>query len=197
MRSEGGFSLIELVFVLAMLALVLGTLMGPLVTSQQVQQRDANYATAQQEASSGLESMVAQIRQAWDMIAPDPNYVQMDVTLGSTQQLVEYDCSVPQPGSSNRQCVRVYAAIGGTLPTPTANCTGTFPSGTGCSVVVTNLTNGTGSDPVFSWAPNPTSPYYMTATVDVPSSDGQAYLGLRHEIVFSDGTLMRNLDVGN
>jgi hypothetical protein len=36
----------------------------------------------------------------------------------------------------------------------------------------------------------------MTATFEVPASNGQHY-GLGHQIVFSDGTLMRNLNVGN
>ena len=63
-------------------------------------------------------------------------------------------------------------------------------------VVARNLLNGTTSSPVFSFGPDPNAPYYMTATLVVPASDGKAY-GLNHSIVLSDGTLMRNLNVSN
>jgi hypothetical protein len=63
-------------------------------------------------------------------------------------------------------------------------------------VAIANLVNGTVPDPVFSFAPDPISPYYMTATIKVPASGGAAN-GLTHSIVLSDGALMRNQNVGN
>lgn len=183
--TEAGFSLIELLIVLSILALVLATLVGPMVTGQRVEAKVDNYATAQQDASTGLESMVAQIRQATTIFASSGNSVTMNVTLGAQQLLVSYECDIAQSGTPYRECMRVQTSQGGTLPS--------FASG---QIVVTRLLNGTPSSPVFSWGPDPNAPYYMTATVDVPASAGQ-YYGLNHTIVFSDGALMRNLNVGN
>jgi hypothetical protein len=109
----------------------------------------------------------------------------MNVTLEGVALQVYYECDIPQTGTSYRQCVRVQAAQGAALPA--------LASGT---VVMTNLVNGTTTSPVFTLYPNSIAPYYMTATISVPASAGAAG-GLTSSIVFSDGALMRNLNVGN
>jgi Tfp pilus assembly protein PilW len=184
-RTDGGFGVIELLVVLALLTLVLGALMGPMISTMRGQARDANYASAQQDARTGLDSMVSQIRQASAILSTTSNSVEFNVTLAGTAQHVLYECDVPQPGTSYRECVRLQAAAGVSLP---ALATG--------AVKIRNLTNGTGPDPVFSFGPDPVAPYYMTATIKVPSSGGTAS-SLQHPIVFTDGVLMRNLNVGN
>jgi hypothetical protein len=164
---------------------VMGALMGPMIVSAHSQVRDSSYAQAQDTARSQLDEMVAQIRQATAVIASGPNFVEMNVSLGGTSYLVYYECDVAQTGTPYRECVRLQVPAGSSLP---AVSTG--------APVITNLLNGTTSSPVFSWGPDPVAPYYMTATISVPASDG-SYLGLQHSIVFSDGALMRNLNVGN
>jgi type II secretory pathway pseudopilin PulG len=179
--------LVELLVVVSLLALVLGLLMAPLINSQRVANRDVNYAFAQQNARTGLDSMVSQIRQATAIWSSGPYEVQMNVNLRGQSYLVGYWCDVPQPGPPNQhfnECVRVSTNPGGTLP----------PLSQG-AVVVKNLLNGT-STPVFSWGPDRNAPYYMSATVAVPASGGRNG-GLSHSIVFTDGALMRNLNVGN
>jgi hypothetical protein len=109
----------------------------------------------------------------------------MNVSLNGTSLLVQYECDIPQPGTSYRECVRVQAPVGGNLPSLSTG-----------AVVVANLQNGTSTNPVFSWGPDPNAPYYMTATIQVPASGGNN-IGLGHSLVFSDGALMRNLNVGN
>jgi type II secretory pathway pseudopilin PulG len=192
LRGEDGYSLVELLVAISLLVLVLGLLMSPMIFSAKTQTRDANYAFAQQQAQSGLESMVSQIRQATAILSSGSDSVTMNVTLGGTAYVVEYDCSAVQPrpaGSTlpagTTECLRYSALQGNALPA-------TY------SVVVTNLLNQTSTPqtPVFSWGPDLNAPYYMTATIDVPSGNG-AYGGLNHGIVFSDGALMRNLNVGN
>jgi hypothetical protein len=129
--------------------------------------------------------MVAQIRQATAILASGSNFVEMNVSLQGTALLVQYQCDVAQPGTAYRECVRVQAPAGGNLP----------PLSSGVPVV-TNLQNGTSTNPVFSWGPDANSPYYMTATIQIPASAAKN-IGLTHSIVFSDGALMRNLNVGN
>lgn len=196
-RSEAGFSLIEVLVTAGLTALVLGALMNPLVVSQRIETRDTNYDYAQQAARTGLDSMVAQIRQATSF-TPQGNTVVINVTLNQTALTVEYECDIQQPGSTiYHECVRVQVAQGSTLPS-ISSCivaVGATPPSY-CSIVVTNMLNGSYASPVFTWGPDPNAPYYMTATIQVPASNG-SYLGLTHSITLSDGALMRNLNVGN
>jgi prepilin-type N-terminal cleavage/methylation domain-containing protein len=186
--SEAGFTLIEILVVVALLVTVLGLLMAPLTLSMKQQSTNENYAFAQQQARTAIESMVAQVRQANAMITTDAtsNIIDMNVTLNGSTVQVYYECDVNQPGTSYHECIRVQAAVGSTIT-----------SLTGGSVVATNLLNGTAADPVFSLAPSGFAPYYMTATLKVPASDGASTSKLTHTIAFTDGALMRNLNVGN
>jgi hypothetical protein len=184
-RGERGSSLIEVMIGVSLMVLVMGALMGPMIVSAHSQARDANYAQSQDQARAGLDSMVAEIRQATAIIASGPNFVQMDVSLRGTAYVVDYECDIGQAGTQYRECVRVQAPLGSSLPSLSTG-----------KPVVTNLVNGTPTSAVFSWGPDPVAPYYMTATIAVPASGG-ASLGLKHSLVFSDGGLMRNLNVGN
>jgi prepilin-type N-terminal cleavage/methylation domain-containing protein len=185
--SEAGFTLIEVIVVATLLSVVVGVLMAPLILSSKQQTKTMNYAFAQQEARTALESMVAQVRQANAVLTPDSNTnsIDMNVTLNGTTVQVYYECDIVQPGTSYHECVRVQAAVGATLPS--------LSTGT---VVARNLLNGTATDTVFSLGPSGPAPYYMTATLKVPASGGTNN-GLTHSIVFSDGALMRNMNVGN
>jgi type II secretory pathway pseudopilin PulG len=183
-RLEAGYSLVEVLVVALLLALVLGALMQPLIISQHIETRDTNYDAAQQQARTGLESMVAQIRQSTSF-TPSDNAVILNVSLRGVPLTVEYECDIVQAGTSYHECLRTQVAYGGTLPSITTG-----------AVVVRNLVNGTATSPVFTWGPDPNAPYYMTATIDVPASGGSK-IGLNHTIVLSDGALMRNLNVGN
>lgn len=185
-QSEAGFTLIEILIVAGLLALVLGVLLQPMALSERIETRDVKYNEAQQSARVGLDSMVAQIRQATSF-APSANAVVINVTLAGTPLTVEYECDISQPGSSQyHECLRTQVAQGGTLPAITTG-----------SIVLQNLLNGTYAAPVFTWGPDPNAPYYMTATIQVPASGGNSYLGLTHAITLSDGALMRNLNIGN
>jgi type II secretory pathway pseudopilin PulG len=177
--------LVEMLVVIALLVAVGGALMVPLITAQHVQARDSDYAYAQQTARAGLDGMVHQIRQAYAVLSTTPNSIEFDVSLAGTDYHVYYECDVPQPNTSYRECVRLQAAAGAALP-PLSSAT----------VVATNLTNGTLGDPVFTFAPDAFSPTYATATLKVPASGG-VNGGLTHSIVLSNGVLLRNQTVGD
>jgi prepilin-type N-terminal cleavage/methylation domain-containing protein len=189
-QQEGGFTLVEVLVSISLLAVVLGLLMVPIVDSQRIETRDENYAYSQQEARTGVESMVAQIRQATAILSqPSQNAVVFNITLAGQALTVLYECDINQPnspqGTTYHECVRAQTVQGGN-PNPS--------SGT---VVARNLLNGDSTNHVFSFGPDQNAPYYMTATLWVPSSDGSNTHGLTHTIVLSDGTLMRNLNVAN
>jgi prepilin-type N-terminal cleavage/methylation domain-containing protein len=183
--GQAGFTLIELLVVLAIVVIVFSALLVPIVTAQNVQSRDAEYAYAQQNARTGLDAMVHQIRQAYAVLSTTPNAIEFNVSLNGVDYHVYYECDVAQPGTSYQKCVRLQAPAGAALP---ALSTGT--------TAVTNLTNGTLADPVFAFTPNGFSPTYVTATLKVPASGGTNG-GLTHSIALSDGVLLRNQAVSN
>jgi prepilin-type N-terminal cleavage/methylation domain-containing protein len=190
LRGERGYTLTEMLIAMLILTVVVGGIMSALVFTQKTENRDANYTFAQNDARSQLDLMVSQIRQAWNIISSGPNFVDMDVNLNGTSYQVYYECDIAQPGTSYKECIRVQTTVGATIS-----------SLTGAPVAITNLTNGTVGNPVFSWGPSPIAPYYMTATINVPANDGlsggSGGTGISHSIVFSDGALMRNLNVQN
>ncbi len=196
--DQRGQSLIEVLVAAALSVLVLGTIGTLLVTSQRQAQKNANYDIAQASAQAELDKMVGQIRDALDIVSWGPNSVDMDVDVGSTEYQVYYECDV-SAGNGWNKCVRLQTTVGATLPALSTAAT-----------VIPFLTNGTSAQPVFSWtneatAPGATNttpnlaPDYVTATVDVPASDGVTVsrLSINRTIVFTDGALIRNLDVEN
>jgi prepilin-type N-terminal cleavage/methylation domain-containing protein len=185
LAAERGFTIFEVLVAAVLFAIVLGALLEPLEVSQRTQVRDINYAYAQQEERTGLDSMVSQIRQAYAVLSTTSNAIEINVNLNGVAEHVYYECDIPQSGTSYQECVRTQAAAGAALPPTT--------SGT---VVLRNLTNGTAVDPVFTFSPDPINPYYLTATIKVPAS-GATNGGLTHSIVFSDGVLMRNQNIGD
>jgi prepilin-type N-terminal cleavage/methylation domain-containing protein len=200
-ENQAGFTLVEVLVVATLVSIVGALLMWPLVLSGRAQQRDANYAYSQQEARTGLESMVAQIREAryfnglisTSLSTMSFNTLDFVVDRNQSDLRIVYECDIPQPGTNGayNECVRAQSTNVTVAPSV---ATGT--------VVVRNLLNGSGTDPVFTLGPSSNSPYYMTATIKQPASGGTsaqggtAY-GLQHQIVFTDGALMRNLNVLN
>jgi hypothetical protein len=174
-----------MLLVLSVLVGVFAALVWPLETSQRVQLRDTEYAFAQQNARTGLDSMARQIRQSYAVLSTTPNAIEIRVDLGGVDEHVLYECDVVQTGTSYRECVRVQAAAGSALP---ALSTGT--------VVIPNLLNGTLADPVFTYSPNNVYPSYVTATVKVPASGG-TNSPYTHSIVLSLGVLLRGVLAGD
>jgi len=193
LRDQRGYTLVELLVAMVLTAVVLGGIVTTVVLAARIQTRDSRYAYAQDDARTGLDRMVNEIRQAVTIIASGPNFVDMNVYLDSGGQpqeyQVDYECDIPQPGTPYNECVRVQAAVGASLPSLSTG-----------DPVIEDLQNGTATNPVFSWGPSSIAPYYMTATIDVPASDGgntTLGMGFTHTVAISDGALMRNLDVQN
>lgn len=184
-----GDTLVEVAIAAAISVVVLGAIVSFVVVVQRTEVSTANYAYAQSTARSGLNTMVSEIRAAWNVISAGPNYVDMDVDLNGTAYQVYYECDVAEAGTSYNECVRLQATVGAALPSLSTG-----------SPAITNLENGTATSPVFSWSPDAIAPYYMTATIDVPAASGSTTrlgLGLSNTVVFSDGALMRNENVQN
>jgi type II secretory pathway pseudopilin PulG len=185
LSDETGVTLIELLLGMAMSVIVFGAITAMLTSASRAENANVQYEWAQEQGRAGLDEMAAEVRQASAILSTTPNSVEFNETRGGVAQHVLFDCDVVQPHTSYQECVRVQGAVGGSLP----------PLSQG-KVVVSFLTNGTATDPVFSFSPDPIAPDFVTLTVKVPASGGH-HLGLTNSIVFSDGVLMRNEYVGN
>jgi hypothetical protein len=183
--EEGGFALVELLVVTALLAVVLVAVLDVLDTAAQTVPRDVEWTHAVEEGRVGVARMVRELRQADTIRGATPNAVDFEITRGGQARRVMYSCDVAEAGTGRRRCTRVEAASGAALPAPATG-----------APVVARVLNGTPEDPVFTYAPDAVAPRYVTVRVRVPSTGerraGAAGAAAGHAVVLSDGAFLRN-----
>ncbi|GAC1438152.1 MAG: hypothetical protein NVSMB51_13540 [Solirubrobacteraceae bacterium] len=185
MRDEGGFMLIELLVVTAVLIVVVGATLALLDTGTRAENRDQEYAAEVAAAQVGLARMTREIRQASSVTSANPNSIDFFVTLGGQALHVFYECDFPNVGTAYNECLRTSVAAGGSLPAPSTG-----------APVIPRILNGTVADPVFSYAPNSISPTYADVKLKLPAAGELKSGGLSHSTVLDSGGYLRNLDVG-
>lgn len=185
-QSEGGFTVVELLVVMALLLIVVGATFSLLEFGARTAARDNQFANEIAAGQSGLSRMVHEIRQASSVTATTPNSIDFLVTIGGQSRRVFYACDMPQPATPYRACVRLSVAAGAALP----------PLSTGAPIV-TRIVNGTVSEPVFTFSPSAIAPTYVDARLMLPAAGelGSAR-GMHHNTVLDSGAYLRNLDVG-
>jgi prepilin-type N-terminal cleavage/methylation domain-containing protein len=197
-RDEAGLTLIELTVVMALFAIVLGAVMGPMIFTQKQAPKDITYAQSISDATSGLQRMMREIRNAYKINATDGDptsgagsMIDFSAYLndgsGSDQDYeVRYDCAQPSKTKTGYYaCVRVAAKTGTALP---AISTG--------AVIIDRVK----SPNVFTFdgvngTPDLIYPSYIQANVQVPAG-GSLYNGLKHLITLNNGTALPNLQNG-
>ncbi len=112
---EDGFTLIELVVVMALTTVVLGAMLTLLYNSQQVQAGDAEWAQVMQEGRAGLSRMTRELRQASRIEKAEANAVLFHATIGGKPLEIKYECAVAQTASLTT-CARYAAEEGKGLP---------------------------------------------------------------------------------
>jgi type II secretory pathway pseudopilin PulG len=185
--GERGQSLVEVLIAAVVTVIVLTAVGSLLVGSSRDQVKQANFDLSLSSAQDELDTMVSQLSQATNIVSAGGNSVDFDVTLAGTAYQVFYECDIPAANGLEK-CVRQQAAVGATLPSLDT-----------ASTVIPQISNGTTTDPVFSWSSSSgISPDYVTATVRVPESDGApSSQSLGGTIALSDGALMRNVYIEN
>lgn len=112
---EDGFTLIELIVVMALTTVVLGGMLTLLYNSQQIQAGDAEWAQVMQEGRTGLSRMTRELRQASKLEKAEANAVVFHATIGGKALEIKYECGVAQTASLTT-CVRYAAEEGKGLP---------------------------------------------------------------------------------
>lgn len=189
-RGQEGFTLPELLVVMAILPIALITLLGALDTTAQLAPRSVQHAGAVGEAGTGMSRAIREIRRTYRVVGTTPNSLTfLTETAGVTTQ-INISCSLPSAavgddGTALRRCVRTSAPEGTALPAPDAG-----------AVLIDRVVNGTETDPVFEYAPSAIAPTYVRMLVKVPAR-GEGNKGSRTEpIIIEDGTLLRNNALG-
>lgn len=190
LRGQEGFTLPELLVVMAILPVVVIALFSTLDTAGKLAPRTVEYSQAVQSAGNGMSRAIRELRQTYRVVATTPNSVTfLTARAGSVAMQVNISCTVPsgdtENGAALRRCVRTQAAVGSALPNPN---TGT--------VLVDDILNGTLEDPVFEYTPNAIHPTFVRMYVRLPAR-GEGEAGTRtHPITLDDGTLLRNNSLG-
>ncbi|MCW2991915.1 MAG: hypothetical protein JWM73_2509 [Solirubrobacterales bacterium] len=187
--EEDGFTLIELVMVLALLPVVLIALLSALDTSAKLAPSTVNYADAVEQSGNGLSLAIREIRQAYRVIGTTPNSMTFLRVVKGVDTQVSISCGVSSTtlddsGAPLHRCVRTSAPVGTALPSPVTG-----------KILVDRLMNGTATDPVFDYTPDAIAPTFVQMVVRVPSR-GEGRTGASHPITIDDGTLLRNNAMG-
>jgi Tfp pilus assembly protein PilV len=215
--AEAGVTLIELLVASGMLLLVLTGILSVLTRSLRTENAGRQFAHEIQDAQTGLARMAREIRQADSIVLASATTIRF-VLPGATAYVVQYECDVPQTGTTFTQCMRTKAVLGANVDPNSVS----MPAATTGAPTVLRVTNGaitSGADPnaVFHYqAPGqagidstgqpvdangaPIPPTYVEARVSVPSAGknaGTPLAEMSHTTVLSSGAYLRNADIGS
>jgi type II secretory pathway pseudopilin PulG len=180
--SEGGFALVELLVACAVAGIVFTATLVLLVSGQQIQARDSEWALTLQEGRAGLGRMLRDIRQASKVEEAKAGSILFLATISGKSWTIKYECGVSQAGTAYTECVRFAAEEGKALPS----------SG---SAIVRDVLNGS---EVFSYSPSAAAPTIARVKIEIPAkgtlkpATGSGY---KHRVVLEDAAFMRNLDL--
>jgi type II secretory pathway pseudopilin PulG len=169
LRSQAGFSLLELTMAATLLGVVVIAILAVADTSQKLAPKDQERAHAIRETQTGLHQMTRELRQAHAIVSTSPTAMTVRVLVNGVEQEVTYRCDQPHPTNSAwKRCLR------------------------GTRLVVDRVLN----NPVFEYTRSrPTGPItFVNAKVEVPAA-GDLKDGHAHSIVLDDGFYMRNLNL--
>jgi prepilin-type N-terminal cleavage/methylation domain-containing protein len=176
MTDERGWSLIEMMIVLTVLAVVLAATLSLLDKTTELSPADEERAPALRDAQVGLHRITRDLRQAYELTTPatgaSGDVVVAKVSIKSVDTQVTYDCSLASlTDPALRRCRRTAQPVaGGASKTDT---------------VVDRLANTT---PVFER----TGEDFMKARLVVPAR-GERDDAAGHRITLDDGFYLRNV----
>lgn len=183
-RSEGGYTIVEALFVSVLLIFVLGATLALLDTTAQVAPAENERAHAVREGQQQMDAMIRELRQAHEVVgAVTPSRIEVRVrqTSGDVRRVV-YDCTGASPKAGTKNCIRkLYGQDAVTVERTTD--------------AVERVVDPAGpSEPqVFTATQENGEVVFVAVRIEVPAS-GTRQTGLRHNIVLQDGFLLRNVN---
>jgi hypothetical protein len=185
LRGERGVGLIELLMAMSLFIFVVMAAVSVMETGERLGPRDTERANAIREQQVGLERMVGELRQAYQVLGTSPRSMEVLVRVrrnGTHENLhVAYYCNEEAPGT----CIRKETTIGQPLPD------------TGKVVINRVLNWSATTQPVFQFPDDSSggiSPQYVTVRVEVPSK-GTRSDGYKHTMTLEDGFYARNTHI--
>jgi len=173
---ESGFTLIELLVAASLMLIVFAVALGMLQLAGE-KEPEARAANARiQEAQVGVERVVRELRQTYNVVSATPSSLTVETYLQTTS------CVNGSTGSS-RPCRITYACASG-------NCTRTVGTVGGSSWdTPSRFASDVLSNNIFTYSPTSAAPTSVTMTVGLRAE------GSEDAITLSDGAVMRNVSV--
>jgi hypothetical protein len=167
-------------------ARVLLAVLAPFDVASSQSASNVDYSHAVGDASTGLQRIAHDVRQAYALVGWGPSFVDFKAVMNGSDMEIMYDCGQPYPNNGNpnwqsyHRCTRVSVATGGILPSPATG-----------EVVIDRVLNTA----VFSYQPDINSPTFIEAKIQVPAR-GARYAGQQHNVILDNGMVLRNLVLG-
>lgn len=197
-REESGQTLIELLVGASLLAVVLIAALNSMDFAQTQMPKNVQYAQAISDATTGLQRMLQDIRQAYRINSTNGNpatgtgsWIDFNAFVGDRDLEIRYQCDqASRTRTGAYSCWKVSAATGQTMPSITSSS---------ATLVIDRVLTSNGRVFRFldsSGSANPAYPTYVEANVQVPAS-GSLKSGLSHTITLDDATSIPNLQNGS
>ena len=190
LRAQDGFTLPELLVVMALLPIIALALMNMLDTTAKLAPKSTEFANAVQEGGTGVSLAMRDVRQAYRIAGTTPNSITFYANINGADIRENISCDIPSTardtnGALLRRCVKTTAAANAALPSPATG-----------QILVDRVSNGTSADPVFHYSPDPISPTFVRMLIKVPAR-GEDNDGFSHTITIDNGTELRNNQLGS
>ena len=178
-RGESGFTLIEVLIAMAMLAGVMTALVQVFVHTGPAAGRDQSRALGIMDAQVGLAAMTRDLRQTQTINSATSTAIDFNATIGGVTQRIIYSCSSPMPGTTYYQCVKATST---NLVSP--------PSLTGAKAVIVRVV----SPLVFTYSPSAADPTFIAVRISVPRDGGyeEQGEGYQNNVTFDGGVYLPN-----
>jgi prepilin-type N-terminal cleavage/methylation domain-containing protein len=177
--GEAGFSLIELIVVMAMLSVALGSILTVVERTTRLSNDDRERSESIRSAQVELDGVIREARQAFRVNASTASKLDISLHRAGVTRRVIFDCSVMHPTLN-------------TPTTPTRRCTRQemLPDGTltAARVVVDRIRTTN----VFAYTPATGATEHVEVNVEVPASGERRGPGFKHLIRLHDGFGVRN-----
>jgi Tfp pilus assembly protein PilW len=179
LAGEAGFTVIELLVAATLMVLVLLPTFMVLEQSTRHAHRDTARATTIDEAQTGLNRLVRELRHTTLVHSSTAQVLEVTVTRRGVDSRVRFDCTVTEPGRA-----------------PLRRCTRTVVSGPGAGSTEPLIQGieASASTVVFTYTPAAGIPKKHVAIEVALAVDDAKSFGHRGRAVLADGTGLRNVD---